>query len=397
MRKWYMVFCVFVMYALCLFVTGDKSIAVNYDSEIEKAQQEKKEYTKKAEQLEKDMEEIEKSKEDTLAYIEKLDKKVAKVEEELEDIESQIKDTEKALQTAKTDLARAEEQEEKQYITMKRRIKYMYENGGEEYLEILFGASSIQDLLNRTEYIEKISAYDKNIFEEYRQTKQKITVKKQEIEDNLTKLEGLREDAKAEKDALSELKANKKEEIKKYNDKLEISKEQADQYAKQIEKAEEEVEKLLEEKQAEIDRQNNADNQATDGGNGTLRWPLMVTGRISSGFGPRNSPTAGASSYHKGIDIAVPSGTQIVAAESGTVVTATYSSSAGNYVMISHGNRLYTVYMHCSRLDVSEGDTVEKGQVIAYVGSTGISTGSHLHFGVSKNGTYVNPLSYVSR
>ena len=130
--------------------------------------------------------------------------------------------------------------------------------------------------------------------------------------------------------------------------------------------------------------------------NGTLRWPLNVSGRISSGFGPRTSPTAGASSYHRGLDIAVAYGTPIVAAGDGTVATASYSSSEGNYVMISHGNRLYTIYMHCSRLAVSAGDKVSRGQVIAYVGSTGISTGPHLHFGVSKNGSYVNPLSYVS-
>ena len=193
------------------------------------------------------------------------------------------------------------------------------------------------------------------------------------------------------------MRENKKKEIKKYNDKIKTSKAQADEYARQAAQAEEEVEKLLKAKQEEIDRQSSADMEKTGGGNGTLRWPLKITGRISSGFGRRHSPTAGASSYHKGIDIAVPSGTPIVAAESGTVVTAAYSSSAGNYVMISHGNRLYSVYMHCSKLAVTEGDSVKRGQVIAYAGSTGISTGSHLHFGVSKNGTYVNPLSYVSR
>ena len=397
MRKCYMVFCVFVLCAVCLFMLGDKSAAVNYDSKIEKAQKEQKQYAKKAEQLREDMKEIEESKEDTLSYIEKLDKKVSKVEDELEDVESGIKTTENKLKTAQTDLTRAQAEEEKQYTTMKRRIKYMYENGGEEYLEILLGASSLQDFLNRTEYVEKISSYDKNIFERYRQTKRKIEERKKEIEDTLTRLEGLKEEARAEKEALSKMRENKKKEIKKYNDKIKTSKAQADEYARQAAQAEEEVEKLLKAKQEEIDRQSSADMEKTGGGNGTLRWPLKITGRISSGFGRRHSPTAGASSYHKGIDIAVPSGTPIVAAESGTVVTAAYSSSAGNYVMISHGNRLYSVYMHCSKLAVTEGDSVKRGQVIAYAGSTGISTGSHLHFGVSKNGTYVNPLSYVSR
>ena len=163
--------------------------------------------------------------------------------------------------------------------------------------------------------------------------------------------------------------------------------------AKEAAKAENEVNRLLAQKQAEID---GSDSGIVFSG-GALSWPLKVSGRISSKFGHRSSPTAGASTYHKGLDIAVPSGTPILAAAAGKVVTAHYSSSAGNYIMIAHGNRLYTVYMHCSRLAVKEGDSVVQGQTIGYAGSTGISTGSHLHFGVSKNGSYVNPLNYVSR
>ena len=115
-----------------------------------------------------------------------------------------------------------------------------------------------------------------------------------------------------------------------------------------------------------------------------------------SGYGKRKSPTAGASSNHKGIDISASTGSSIVAAAGGTVSIATYSYSAGNYVVVNHGNGLSTVYMHCSQLLVSAGDTVKAGQTIAKVGSTGYSTGSHLHFAVRKNGSYVNPSSYVS-
>ena len=181
---------------------------------------------------------------------------------------------------------------------------------------------------------------------------------------------------------------------------MDKSKEKVEAYTKQAIAAENAVEELLRKQQEEIERE-----QGVGGGNSDERiqksgliWPLKDgAGRLSSTFGPRKRPTAGASTYHKGIDLGVVYGTPILASGSGKVVTATYSSSAGNFVMISHGNRLYTVYMHCSRLAVSVGDTVVKGQVIAYVGSTGISTGAHLHFGVSKNGSYVNPLNYVSR
>jgi murein DD-endopeptidase MepM/ murein hydrolase activator NlpD len=118
--------------------------------------------------------------------------------------------------------------------------------------------------------------------------------------------------------------------------------------------------------------------------------------RITSSFGNRSQPTAGASTYHKGIDIGAPTGSTIVASKSGSVVIASYSVSAGNYIMLSHGSGIYTVYMHCSQLLVSVGDEVKQGQTIGKVGSTGYSTGSHLHFGISIDGNYVNPQNYVS-
>ena len=131
-------------------------------------------------------------------------------------------------------------------------------------------------------------------------------------------------------------------------------------------------------------------------GNINFVWPCPSSGRITSGFGGRTSPTEGASSNHQGIDIGASSGSDIIAAADGTVTISTYSYSAGNYIMINHGGGVSTVYMHCSKLLVSAGETVKKGQVIAKVGSTGYSTGPHLHFGVRLNGIYVNPSKYVS-
>lgn len=128
---------------------------------------------------------------------------------------------------------------------------------------------------------------------------------------------------------------------------------------------------------------------------GAFTWPCPSSTRVTSDYGPRTAPTGGASSYHRGIDIGAAYGADIVAAADGTVSFAGYSNAAGNYVTVSHGNGVYTVYMHCSSLNVSKGQGVSAGQVIAKVGSTGISTGNHLHFGVSLNGSYVNPWDYL--
>lgn len=130
--------------------------------------------------------------------------------------------------------------------------------------------------------------------------------------------------------------------------------------------------------------------------NVNMIWPCPASKRVTSEFGAREAPVAGASTSHKGMDIGAPTGTDIIAAASGEVVISTYSYSAGNYIMISHGNGLSTVYMHCSALLVSVGDQVKQGDVIGKVGSTGYSTGPHLHFGVRVNGAYVNPRGYVN-
>jgi murein DD-endopeptidase MepM/ murein hydrolase activator NlpD len=118
--------------------------------------------------------------------------------------------------------------------------------------------------------------------------------------------------------------------------------------------------------------------------------------KLTSPFGYRDAPTEGASTYHEGVDLAGPEGTPIVAARSGTVTRATYSNSAGYYVSINHGDGFSSIYMHMTHYVVSPGQKVSRGQVIGYMGSTGISTGSHLHFGISLNGTYVNPALYVA-
>lgn len=386
--------CFFVIF---LFWAGDTAVAENYDKRIDEIEEKQKEYERQSERLQQEMQEIELDKEDTLKYIEKLDKKTADVEGQLAGLKGQISQTEEKLEASRKELEAARLDEENQYTTMKQRIKYIYENGNQEYLEILFSADSMAELLNRTEYVEKISSYDKNVFDAFQRARHQVEAKENEIQRTLTNLEDMHADATAQKDALDDMRERKKEELASYNNSLKKTQEQADEYARQAAKAEAEVEKLLIAKQREIERKNDMGTGDSGNSGGNLRWPLRVQGRISSGFGKRNSPTAGASTYHKGIDIAVASGTPIIAAGSGTVETAAYSASAGNYVMISHGNRLYTVYMHCSRLVVKQGQLVRKGEVIAYVGSTGISTGSHLHFGVSKNGAYVNPLNYVSR
>ncbi|WP_343208629.1 murein hydrolase activator EnvC family protein [Anaerolentibacter hominis] len=367
-------------------------------SSINSAKKKVTQLENKKKEIQNKIKNLEKEKGDILNYIEKLDRQLEELSDSIRETEGEIETTEQDLEVKRQELEAAQEEQDNQYATMKKRIQYTYENGGTDYMDILLSADNLSDLLNRTEYIEKISEYDNNMLERYIAAREDVEQKKLTLENKLADLETLKEELTIEQDSVNQLVDAKNAEVEKYSQKIKDAEGQASDYEDQIKKQEELVEKLLEEerKRVEAERKKNEGSYNFDASSG-FRWPLNVRGTITCGFGPRKSPTAGASSYHQGIDIGVPTGTPIVAAVNGTVTTASYSSAAGNYVMIYHGDSKYTVYMHCSRLAVSKGQTVSQGQVIAYAGSTGISTGPHLHFGISINGGYKNPLNYVKQ
>ena len=405
-----------IVFGLCLSYRepGVMAETTDFDAQIKKAEETKKEAQERVNELKKDIASLEKDKGNILNYVKKVDKKIENVSKTMKKLDSQIEEARKELVKLEEQLEIAENLEKEQYETMKKRIKYMYESGGDDYVAMIFSAESLGDFLNRSEYIEKISKYDKDLFGRFVETKNSTEIRRGVMESKVEEIAELKDQAATEKAALKSLKSSKKTEIEKLNSAITATDSKAKTFREKVAKAEREVENPLLEKQKEIEKREAA-RKAAEAKNGTtgaaadpaadtyavnhggLRWPLRVPGRISSEFGSRTSPTAGASTNHQEIDIAVSAGTPIVAAGDGTVVTAAYSASAGNYIMLYHGNSLYTVYMHASKLAVSEGAQVKQGDVIAYVGSTGISTGAHLHFGVSVNGAYVNPRNYVSQ
>ena len=172
----------------------------------------------------------------------------------------------------------------------------------------------------------------------------------------------------------------------------EAARQQAEQQKQEAEQQQQQANQQQQEAQQQQQETGGAANTNSSSG---FIWPAPSSYTITSEYGERESPIEGASTYHQGLDIGASYGSNILAAASGTVMTATYSTSAGNYIIIYHGNGLSTVYMHASALYVSPGQTVNQGDVIAAVGSTGYSTGPHLHFGVTVNGSYVNPHDYV--
>ena len=239
----------------------------------------------------------------------------------------------------------------------------------------------------------QMTEYDRQMMEKLKETQAQIEAQKEDLEQEKTEQEEMLDEVEAQKSAVNSAIDAKTQEIASYQSQIQTASGEQSEYEKQLA----EQEKLLEQIENQIAAAAAATASADDGDGGAsgFLWPCPASHRITSSFGPRTAPVAGASTYHKGIDIGASSGSAIVASAGGRVTTATYSSSAGNYVVVSHGNGISTVHMHASALYVSVGDVVSQGDTIAAVGSTGYSTGPHLHFGVIVNGSYVNPLNYV--
>ena len=338
----------------------------------------------------------------------KIEDAIRKLDEKKQDIEIKISDySEKAVKTEKNidkleiEVKAAKKVEDEQYGIMKKRIRYMYENGESDYLDIILGSDSVEDLLNQSEYMSKISDYDNTLLDRYKQAKEYSETKKAEKEKKLVELNTVLAELKEKKAENERLAEAKNAQIDEFATLIKEAGDKISKYNLEIVKKEKYIDKLIAE--AEMARKNANTGSASGDkfvagkvSSSGMIWPMPSSRYISSGYGYRGVVMPGAGTFHHGIDIAVNAGAPIVAAKAGTVISASYHYSMGNHVIIDHGGGIYTVYMHASKLLVSVGQNVSQGQNIALVGSTGMSTGPHLHFSVKLNGQYVNPMNYVS-
>lgn len=386
--------------AMSLALPGTASGVTNQDvKEAKDAAASIEDEKKKAEQTLAGLESL---KADTAAYVRELDASLEKLGNEISDLEIQITAKEEEIAIAQEDLEAAKEKEKKQYEAMKLRIQYMYEKGDTNYIDMLIEAKSFSEMLNKAEYINQISQYDRNQLDAYVEIKNQIADKEAVLEQEHQVLIGMKEEAQAKHDSVEILLSSKQKELQNYENKIASAQNQISEYEKDLAAQEAKIKQIEEEirrQEEEARKRAEAEGQrykTISLGDINFIWPCPSSSRVTSEFGGRSSPTEGASTNHKGMDIGASTGSSIVAAASGTVTISTYSASAGNYVMISHGGGVSTVYMHCSSLLVNVGDKVSAGDVIAKVGSTGYSTGPHLHFEIRSGGTYVNPRQYVS-
>ena len=339
---------------------------------------------------------LQKSKSDAQEYIQSVDKKLTNLATEMYKTNQKLSKTEDKISKTQKELDKAQVSINEQYEDMKLRIKYMYENGNTKFVDILCQSKDIGEFLNNAEYISTISSYDREQLVAYQQIRKKVQEQQTALEEEYAKLEDLQNDLIAKQTNVESLKASKESEISSISGELE----QTNQKLAELQAAAEEAARKQKEKEAAAAAAKKNNNSGSAGGavvsgNGMFTHPCPGYSRISSTFGYRNAPLAGASTNHKGVDFAASTGTPIYAAAAGTVTSAGYSGKAGNLIIINHGNGLLTYYMHCNTIFVSAGQKVSKGQNIGQVGTTGNSTGPHLHFQVMNNGTPVNPMNYL--
>ena len=345
--------------------------------------------------IEKLKKELEQSRNNLTVYVTQLDEQLSVIQEKIEQYNTMITEKEQEIEETTQELEEAVRQQEEQYEAMKNRIKFMYEKGDTFYLELLFTSGGFADMTNKADYIESLSRYDRDKLQEYIATKEYVMLCKEELEAEKEVLAEAKEAVEEEEKSISVLITEKEQQIMAVTSDISTQEAAIREYEAMIAQENAEIaalEKAVAEERARLEAEN-AKARVYNGG--MFAWPCPGYTRISDEYGNRIHPILGVQQFHNGLDMAAPGGTAILAAYDGDVVGAAYNNSMGNYIMIDHGSGLYTIYMHCSALYVSKGQTVTKGQKIAAVGSTGRSTGTHLHFSVRQSGSYVNPWNYL--
>ena len=312
-----------------------------------------------------------------------LDSQIEAQQDEIDAQEELLGELTQMIADKTIELEESERQQAEQYAQLRSRLRYMVEHGTASSLSILLSSDSFSDFLNRYEIIRQISLRDENLFEQLKAIRDKVLTEKQELEDTKKDAEDTKlqmEANKAELEAQMEAK-------RKQMDSIQLAQKNVkDAYAAMIE-TEDELMAQYKKAAAEYAA------QSTYVG-GTFMWPLPAGNNVvTCKYGMRTHPITGKRKLHTGVDLRAATGTKVYAANKGTVTTSGYSSAWGNYIIISHGGGITTLYAHLSKRSVSKDDKVKQGDIIGYSGNTGYSTAPHLHFEISKNGSTYNPLN----
>ncbi len=377
-------------------------------SDIDKLKKEKSAAAGERKDVENQISKLKDDIDGAIAKRTKLDEQIAATEREIASTEALISSYEQMLAQIAEELLENEKEEAEQYALFCERARVMEESGTTSYWSVLFKADSFSDLLSRLSDVQEVMNYDQNVLDSLRRLRSGIEAKQ-------AYQEQLKEEAEEAKADLQSAKAsldNQRKEANAIVVQLQSDMAAQEKLLKEKENEEAKIQQEIKKKEKELadrlarEAAEAAAKAAAAGGSsssttwtattGGYIWPESVSKKITSPMGSRNTGIPGASTNHKGVDIGgVGTTTTVVAAKAGTVIISKYSSSYGNYVVISHGPGNTTLYAHMSSRSVSEGATVSQGQAIGVTGNTGISRGAHLHYEITEGGSRVNPLNYL--
>jgi len=357
-------------------------------SDIDALQEDANKLASQKKNLQSKLSALSDDKSEVLEKKELLDEQISVLSDQVSNVEAQIADYDNLISQTQAQLDEAKEKEAAQYQLFCKRVRAMEECGTISYWSVLFKADNFTDLLSRIDFVNEIMESDQRVIDDLKKLQDEISAKQNDLKDQKAESESAKADLVAKK---SELNTQQNATVS---------------LMKQIEENEADYKSTLSEIAKEEDATNDkiaqmakelAKQSSAKGTYGGYIWPEAVSKRISSPFGHRTSPGGIGSTNHQGVDICgVGYTTQVLAAKAGTVIISQYSSSYGNYVVINHNGGNATLYAHLSSRKVSVGDTVSQGQVIGITGCTGHSTGPHLHFGITEDGEWVDPLKYLT-
>ena len=397
------------------------SVDAASSSEIKKQIAQLKEQKKELESQMKDVQSQTKENENEIEKLvnqkDAIDQEIFLLYEQIENIDQQLAAYALLIADKQDELDSAQGYLDELTEKNRERIRAMEEDGSITYWSVLFKASNFSDLLDRLSMIDEIAAADRKRLQEMDQAAAEVAKAQSALESEKAELEVVKEELdatqatldskRAEADALLAELVQKGFELEDLYAEMEA---QEEEFLNEIAQKEKEYTEAKRREwiqymstyvtQPPATQPGSGGGTSSSGGGGSVisssGWlvPCAYV-KVSSPFGNRDAPTAGASTYHQGVDLAASSGTPIYASRTGIVTAATFNSKAGYYVSINHGDGYSSIYMHMTNYVVSKGQAVSAGQVIGYVGSTGVSTGPHLHFGIAYNGSYVNPANYI--
>jgi len=356
-------------------------VSADNPGEIDKLQKEQEKVNQQIKQTQKLMTQVSSEKKSVSKAIEELDQKLDQAEGELSGVQNQLSQLENQIAITTRELERATGEASGQKELLKKRVRVMYENGNAGYMSVILDATSFSDFISRVDFLKKIVDFDMNLLNRMKDYRDSVDEKRSQLKSELDEKERLKKQIADKKQQVESAKQEREENLKDIISDL-----------KELERQED---KLLA-KSKEFEKKIIALQSSSKYIGGKIGWPSPGYYKITSPYGYRDHPILKKKKLHTGIDIAVPSGTGIVAANSGKVIYAGYNGGYGNTVIIDHGGKISTLYAHNSKLLVKVGDQVEKGNVISKSGSTGLSTGPHLHFEVRENGQPVDPMKYLT-